>query len=244
MSATSTALRRLSALTGGVFSEPSLDTLPSTLLTPALTSAGEAETKGFDHFAHVKEGPAPLSPSPFSNPSRPSPLPHDPPLTLYPPLPCSPPPIPDVAAPPDEIFNTGIRYRADKDPKKVDLGVGAYRTDEGKPLVLSVVKKAEAIIAKDSSLNKEYLGIDGDPKFVKVARELLFGADSPALIGSRIASAQGISGTGSVRVGLDFIAKFLPKGTTIYVSAPTWGNHITMFQAAGLPYKQYKVKRR
>ena len=143
-------------------------------------------------------------------------------------------------APPDEIFNTGIRYRADKDARKVDLGVGAYRTDEGKPLVLSVVRKAEAVIHADKTLNKEYLGIEGDAKFVKVARELLFGSDSPALIGNRIASAQGISGTGSVRVGLDFIVKFLPKGTTIYVSAPTWGNHLTMFAAAGIPYKQYK----
>jgi len=143
-------------------------------------------------------------------------------------------------APPDEIFNTGIRYRADKDANKVDLGVGAYRDDNGKPYVLSVVKKAEAIIAKDQTLNKEYLDIAGDPKFVKVARELLFGSDSPAIIGSRVASAQGISGTGSVRVGLDFIVKFLPKGTTIYVSAPTWGNHLTMFAAAGLPYKQYR----
>ena len=168
----SAALRRLNGLTGNVFSDPSLHTVPSSLLvTPSPTSsdASQAQTKGFDHFAHVKE------------------------------------------APPDEIFNTGIRYRADKDPKKVDLGVGAYRTDEGKPLVLSVVRKAEAVIAADKSLNKEYLGIDGDPTFVRVARELLFGSDSPALIGNRVASAQGISGTGSVRVGLDFIAKFLPK---------------------------------
>ena len=195
----SPAMRRLNGLTGNTFSDSSLHTVPSVLAQACAASEHEAsQTKGFDHFSHVKE------------------------------------------APPDEIFNTGIRYRADKDPKKVDLGVGAYRSDEGKPLVLSVVRKAETIIHADKSLNKEYLGIEGDAKFVKVARELLFGADSPALIGNRIASAQGISGTGSVRVGLDFIVKFLPKGTTIYVSAPTWGNHLTMFAAAGIPYKQYK----
>lgn len=143
-------------------------------------------------------------------------------------------------AAPDEIFNTGIRFRADSSPNKVDLGVGAYRDDSGKPFVLNVVRKAEAIIAADKSLNHEYLDIAGDQKFVKVARDLLLGKDCPAVIGNRVASAAGISGTGSVRVGLDFIVKFLPKGTTIYVSAPTWGNHLTMFNAAGIPYKQYR----
>ena len=143
-------------------------------------------------------------------------------------------------APPDEIFNTGIRYRADTSPNKVDLGVGAYRDDQGKPYVLNVVHKAETIIYNDKTLNKEYLGIDGEPHFVKHARTLLFGSDSPALIGNRVATCQGISGTGSLRVGFDFIVKFFPKGTTIFVSKPTWGNHITMFDAARLPYKYYR----
>jgi len=142
--------------------------------------------------------------------------------------------------PPDEIFNTGIRYRADTSPLKVDLGVGAYRTNEGKPLVLNVVKKAETMIHEDKTLNKEYLDIAGDAKFVEVARQLLFGADSPAIKENRVASAQGISGTGSLRIGLDFLAKFLPKGPTLYISAPTWGNHLSMFAAAGLPYKSYR----
>jgi hypothetical protein len=110
------AIRRLNALTGNVFSDPSAPTVPCFLLAaaPCATGAEGGETKGFDHFSHVKE------------------------------------------APPDEIFNTGIRYRADTNSRKVDLGVGAYRTDEGKPLVLSVVRKAEALIAKDTTLNKEY----------------------------------------------------------------------------------------
>jgi len=145
-------------------------------------------------------------------------------------------------APPDEIFNTGIRYKADTDPRKVDLGVGAYRTDEGKPLVLNVVKKAEQMVLQDLSLNKEYLAIDGDAKFVKLARELLFGPNCVAIKENRITTLQGISGTGSLSIGTGFIAHHFPKGTTIYYSKPTWGNHLSIFQnsGAGIPSKPYR----
>lgn len=143
-------------------------------------------------------------------------------------------------AAPDEIFNTGIRFRADTDPRKMDLGVGAYRTDEGKPLVLNVIRKAEAIVGHDKSLNHEYLAIDGLPQFVTVARKLLFGADSIAIKQNRVATTQSLSGTGALRIGCEFIARHLPKGTTIYYSKPTWGNHNAIFNASGLPSKPHR----
>lgn len=143
-------------------------------------------------------------------------------------------------APPDEIFNTAAKYKADTDERKVDLGIGAYRTDEGKPLVLNVVRKAEKIISENKSLNKEYLPIDGDATFVKTARSLLLGADSSALKDDRVASVQSLSGTGALRVGSEFIAKHLPKDTSIYYSTPTWGNHPAIFRNAGVAYKQYR----
>jgi len=143
-------------------------------------------------------------------------------------------------APPDEIFNTGIRFKADTDKRKINLGVGAYRTDAGQPLVLNVVREAERRIAADQSLNKEYLPIDGDAKFVAAARDLLFGAQSPALREKRMATVQSLSGTGALRVGCEFIQKYLPKGTTIYYSNPTWGNHLAIFTAAGLPSAKYR----
>lgn len=117
---------------------------------------------------------------------------------------------------------------------------GAYRTDDDKPLVLNVVRKAEAIVAADKSLNHEYLDIAGDAKFTTLARGVLFGKDSPAIKEGRIVSAQSLSGTGALRVGSEFIARFLPKGTTIYYSKPTWGNHLSVFTAAGLPAKAHR----
>jgi len=71
---------------------------------------------------------------------------------------------------------------------------------------------------------------------------LLFGADSPAIKDNRIATCQGISGTGSVRVGAEFIAHYMPKGTHILISKPTWGNHNQIFShaGAGVPIKLYR----
>ena len=45
-------------------------------------------------------------------------------------------------------------FKKDPSPQKINLGVGAYRTEEGKPLVLNVVRKAEQKIINDSSENK------------------------------------------------------------------------------------------
>ncbi|CDI81837.1 aspartate aminotransferase, putative [Eimeria acervulina] len=67
-------------------------------------------------------------------------------------------------APPDPILGTALAFKADPSPQKINLGIGAYRTDEGKPYVFSVVRKAEAEILKDESLDKEYLPIDGLPE--------------------------------------------------------------------------------
>jgi len=142
-------------------------------------------------------------------------------------------------APPDEVFNTQILYKGDTSPNKVDLGIGAYRTDEGKPLVLQVVRKAEKVVHENKQLNHEYLSIDGDSTFVKLARQLLFGKDSPAVIDQRIATVQSISGTGGLRVGCEFIKRFL-QPAIVYVSKPTWGNHFAIFNNSGLEYKQYR----
>ena len=62
--------------------------------------------------------------------------------------------------PPDAILGVTEAFKRDTNPKKINLGVGAYRTDEGKPFVLESVKKAEQLIASEN-LDKEYLPIEG-----------------------------------------------------------------------------------
>jgi len=140
-------------------------------------------------------------------------------------------------APLDPILGTNIIFNKDPDNRKINLGIGAYRTDEGKPLVLNVVRKAERLLAQDNTRNMEYLPQQGDGNFTRVARELLFGEKSSSL--SRIASVQSLSGTGSLRLAGAFIKTFYPS-STVYYSSPTWGNHQTILQHCSIPGKAYR----
>jgi aspartate aminotransferase, cytoplasmic len=141
-------------------------------------------------------------------------------------------------APPDPILGISAAFKKDSAPEKVNLGVGAYRTDEGKPFIFSAVKEAERQILADASLNKEYLPMAGLELFNSLARDLLFGPSSTPVLEKRIASAQTISGTGSLRVGGEFIKLHL-NAPAIYVSDPTWGNHNSIFNKVGLTVKTY-----
>uniref|UniRef100_A0A8C3UVQ9 Aspartate aminotransferase n=1 Tax=Catharus ustulatus TaxID=91951 RepID=A0A8C3UVQ9_CATUS len=89
-------------------------------------------------------------------------------------------------APPVAVFKLTADFREDGDSRKVNLGVGAYRTDEGQPWVLPVVKKVEQMIANDNSLNHEYLPILGLPEFRANASRIALGDDSPAIKENRV----------------------------------------------------------
>ncbi|PNW86841.1 hypothetical protein CHLRE_02g097900v5 [Chlamydomonas reinhardtii] len=145
----------------------------------------------------------------------------------------------DVAqAPPDPILGVSEAFKASTDPNKLNLGVGAYRDEQLKPVVLSVVKKAESKIFSRNE-NKEYLTIEGLDAFRKATVDLLLGGDHPAIKEGRVAVVQSLSGTGSLRVGAAFIARFM-KGATVYLSNPTWGNHRNIFGDEGVEWKYYR----
>lgn len=80
-------------------------------------------------------------------------------------------------APPDPILGVTDAFKRDTNPNKINLGVGAYRDDNGKPYVLECVRKAEAAIA-GQKLDKEYTLITGVPEFCEQSARLLFGDDS------------------------------------------------------------------
>ncbi|CAD8110360.1 unnamed protein product [Paramecium sonneborni] len=140
-------------------------------------------------------------------------------------------------APSDAIFAIMNAYKADTSENKIDLGVGAYRTDEEKPYVFDVVKKIEQEIVNDPSLNKEYLEIEGLPEFNKGCQILLFGKDNPLITSGRIVTAQCLGGTGALRVGFDFVKRHLQGD--VYVSNPTWGNHNQILDRVGLNQINY-----
>ncbi|XP_041455672.1 aspartate aminotransferase, mitochondrial-like [Lytechinus variegatus] len=141
--------------------------------------------------------------------------------------------------PPDPILGVTEAFKRDTNPNKINLGVGAYRDDEGKPFILQSVKQAEEKV-RGMNLDKEYLPITGLADFAKGAAKLAFGQDNPLLAEGRNVTVQTISGTGSLRVGANFLRKFFPGNQVVYLPSPSWGNHTPIFKHAGLDVASYR----
>ncbi|KAL3102385.1 hypothetical protein niasHT_025217 [Heterodera trifolii] len=141
--------------------------------------------------------------------------------------------------PPDAILGITEAYKRDTNPKKVNLGVGAYRDDQGKPFVLPSVRQAEQEIIS-AKMDKEYAGIAGLPDFTASAIELALGKDSEVLKAKRNATVQAVSGTGALRTGAEFLSKWFPHRKVVYQPAPTWGNHVPVFKFAGFELQKYR----
>jgi len=110
--------------------------------------------------------------------------------------------------------------------------------DKGKPYVLPSVRAAEKAIVT-SNLDKEYAGITGVPAFAKAAAVLAYGSSSEAIKGDRVAITQSISGTGALRIGGEFLARFYPT-KKIFIPTPSWANHNAVFKDSGLEVVKYR----
>ncbi|XP_035399661.1 aspartate aminotransferase, mitochondrial isoform X1 [Cygnus atratus] len=141
--------------------------------------------------------------------------------------------------PPDPILGVTEAFKRDTNSKKMNLGVGAYRDDNGKPYVLSCVRKAEAMIAS-KKMDKEYLPIGGLADFTRASAELALGENSEAFKSGRYVTVQGISGTGSLRIGANFLQRFFKSSRDVYLPKPSWGNHTPIFRDAGLQLQAYR----
>jgi len=130
-----------------------------------------------------------------------------------------------------EAFYKNRLYHHDTHPQKVNLSIGAYRTDEGEPWVLPAVEKAVNMVNSTPS-NFEYLNVVGDEAFSRKATELLLGRNSLALREGRVFGVQCLSGTGSLYIGAQILRQVL-SFSTVYISRPTWANHRNVFEAAG-----------
>ncbi|KAJ3057751.1 Aspartate aminotransferase, cytoplasmic, partial [Quaeritorhiza haematococci] len=91
-------------------------------------------------------------------------------------------------APPDPILSVAALFKADPDPSKINCGVGAYRDEQGKPYVLSCVRKAEKRIVEDPTTDHEYLPMDGLKAFTEGAAKIILGADSPVIREKRVSN--------------------------------------------------------
>ena len=134
----------------------------------------------------------------------------------------------------DAILGLITEHRNDPRPQKVDLGVGVFRTAEGETPVLDVVKKAEQLLV-DTQDSKAYIGTAGDPLFNAAMQKLTF-ADS--IDESRLMTIQAPGGSGSLRVAASLILR-AREDAVVWVSEPTWANHIPLLGGAGLTLKPY-----
>lgn len=145
-------------------------------------------------------------------------------------------------APPDPILGVTDAFKRDTNPNKINLGVGAYRDDNGKPYVLESVRQAEKLIAAQN-LDKEYTQITGEPDFCEASIRLLLGDDSEIIKNKQYGVAQTISGTGGLRVGFEFLRKYSPYAKTIWLPNPSWGNHAAIASDSTFEVKYYRYYR-
>ncbi len=140
-------------------------------------------------------------------------------------------------APRDPILGINDAFAADSNPNKVNLGVGVYYDDNGKLPLLQCVQAAEKMMM-DSPKPRGYLPIDGIAAYDSAVKALVFGADSEPVKSGRIATAQGIGGTGGLKIGADFLKKLKPNATVL-ISDPSWENHRALFIQAGFDVQSH-----
>ena len=134
-------------------------------------------------------------------------------------------------APRDPILGINEAFAADTNPNKVNLGVGVYCDDNGKLPLLQCVQAAEkAMMDKPSA--RGYLPIDGIAAYDAAVKSLVFGANSEPVTSGRVATVQGIGGTGGLKIGADFLKRLNPSAKVL-ISDPSWENHRALFTNAG-----------
>jgi len=136
--------------------------------------------------------------------------------------------------PADAILGLIVEHRNDPRAEKIDLGVGVYRNADGQTPVLGTVKKAERQLL-ESQTSKAYIGTAGDPVFNASMQALIFADAVPV---DRLITTQTPGGSGSLRVAAGIILR-ARENSTLWLSSPTWANHVPLLGGAGLTLKEY-----
>ena len=137
----------------------------------------------------------------------------------------------------DPILSLNEDFQKDPRPDKINLSIGIYFDDAGRIPVLDSVRRAEARILAHTA-PKPYLPMEGAANFRSAVQTLLFGVSHEAVTSRRVATIQSVGSSGGLKVGADFIARWFP-GSEVWVSDPTWDNHRSMFEGAGLAVHSY-----
>jgi aromatic-amino-acid transaminase len=137
--------------------------------------------------------------------------------------------------PPDKILALMTAFKEDPRDQKLDLGVGVYKDPTGITPIMRSIKLAEKKWWEIES-SKSYVGLAGDPAFSDAIISLVLGNSIPRNL---IASAATPGGTGAVRQGFELF-KVANPGVRVFVSDPTWPNHISILQYLNIPFETYR----
>lgn len=138
----------------------------------------------------------------------------------------------------DPILSLMERFKEDSRSDKVNLSIGLYYNEDGIIPQLQAVAEAEARLNAVPHGASLYLPMEGLNTYRNTIAPLLFGADHPVLTQKRVATIQTLGGSGALKVGADFLKKYFPD-SGVWVSDPTWENHVAIFEGAGFAVSTY-----
>ena len=142
-----------------------------------------------------------------------------------------------TALPADPILSLSTAFAAETNPNKIDLGVGIYRDEAGRtPVMAAVLEAEERLLHSEGS--KAYMVPAGDEAFNSGIRDLLLGKDHAVLSQARVNSIQTPGGCGALRIGAELIKRG-NSASRVWVSDPTWANHLPLLGSAGLAIEKY-----
>jgi len=137
--------------------------------------------------------------------------------------------------PADPLLKVIAQCASDHRPEKIDLGVGVFRDENGETPVMEAVKEAEHWLARTQP-TKAYLGAAGNIPFIRLLEPVVFGS---ATFRDRLTGLQTPGGTGALRLAAGLV-RLGNANATVWVGAPTWPNHIPVFEAEGLALKCHR----
>ena len=138
----------------------------------------------------------------------------------------------------DQILTLMERFKEDPRSDKVNLSIGLYYNEDGIIPQLKAVADAEARLNAQPHGASLYLPMEGLNSYRHAIAPLLFGADHPVLQQQRVATIQTLGGSGALKVGADFLKRYFPE-SSVWVSDPTWENHVAIFAGAGFEVSTY-----
>ncbi|HAH6566590.1 TPA: aromatic amino acid transaminase [Escherichia coli] len=138
----------------------------------------------------------------------------------------------------DPILRLMERFKEDPRSDKVNLSIGLYYNEDGIIPQLKAVADAEARLNAQPHGASLYLPMEGLNSYRHAIAPLLFGADHPVLQQQRVATIQTLGGSGALKVGADFLKRYFPE-SSVWVSDPTWENHVAIFAGAGFEVSTY-----